>query len=88
MTPTIETIDKIPDDVLIHVIRNAKDYTWSFFGLKIILVRLDLKMKMHHNDKSIFSECCDELRSLLKKSATIPNSQKDLKQIIAISQKM
>ena len=81
----MKTIDSIPDDVLIHVIRHAKDYTWNFFGLKIILVRLDLKIKMHHNDKSILPDCCNELRNLLKKSANIPNSQEDLKQILSIA---
>jgi hypothetical protein len=85
MTHEVETIDRIPNDVIVHIIRNAKNYTWNFFAIKILLIRLDLKIKMHHNNQSILPECCNELRNLLKKSFNIPNSQEDLKQILSIT---
>ena len=86
MIKMIETIDSIPNDMLIHVIRNSNKYTWNFFAMKIILTRLKLKITMHEEEgnKSVFSECCDELRNLLKKSVNVPNSQADLKQILSL----
>jgi len=85
MTPILETIDRIPDDKLIHVISHSNNFTWNFFALKIILTRLNLKITMCKDDKSILPECCDELRNLLKKSANVPNSQTDLNQILSIN---
>jgi len=85
MKKIIETIDRIPDEKLIHVIRNSNDFTWNFFALKIILTRLNMKITMHQGDKLIFSECCGELRNLLKKSSNVPNSQEDLKKILAFA---
>ena len=85
MIKIIETIDNIPNDTLIQVIRNPNNFTWNFFAMKIILTRLNLKLKMNDKDKSIMSECCNELKSLLKKSIAVPNSQADLKQILSIS---
>jgi len=80
-----ETIDSIPNDILVQVIRNSNNYTWKFFALKIILTRLNLKIRMHNNNQSIFPECCNELRILFKNSAFVPNFQTDLKQILSIA---
>ena len=85
MTQIAETIDSIPNDKLIHVIRNSHDFVWNFFALKIILTRLNMKITMYKGDKSILPECCDELRNLLKKSANVPNSQADLNQILSFN---
>ncbi len=85
MTQIAETIDKIPDNVLVHVIRHSNDYLWNFLAVKIILTRLNLKIIMRGNDLSALPECCDELRSLLKKSTNIPNARADLKQILSIT---
>ena len=79
-----ETIDNIPNDVLTHVIRHPNVFTWNFFALKIILTRLNLKLAMYDDDKSVFPECCDELRNLLKKSINVPNSQADLQKILSL----
>jgi len=84
MTPIEETIDKISNDKLIHVIRHSHDFTWEFFAMKIILTRLNLKIAMYKDNKSILSECCDELRNLLKKSANVPHSQTDLSKILSL----
>ena len=84
MTPITETIDLIPNEVLIHVIRNSNHFTWNFLATKIILTRLKLKITMSKNSKAVFTECCDELKNLLKKSANIPNSQADLQQILSM----
>ena len=84
MKPIIETIDKIPNDILIHVVRHSGEYTWNFFAMKIILTRLSLKIKMNEKNSEILPECCEELRNLLKKSAGVPNSQNDLKQILSL----
>ena len=81
----IITIDQIPDEVLIHVIRNSNNFSWNFLAMKIILTRLNMKIAMHNDDKSIFPECCNELRNLLKKSINVPNSMTDLKQILSIT---
>jgi len=85
MTQIANTIDNIPNDVLIHVIRHSTDFSWNFFALKIILTRLNLKIIMHKGNSSVFPECCAELKNLLKQSAFVPNSQADLKQILSLS---
>jgi len=81
-----ETIDKIPNDVLVRVIRHSKDFSWNFLAMKIILTRLNLKIVMCNNsgEQANLPECCDELRNLLKKSVNIPNSRTDLKQILSM----
>ena len=85
MNQIAETIDKIPDNVLLHVIRHSNDFTWKFLAIKIMLTRLNLKMLMFKNKEAVLHECCDELRSLLKNSINIPNSQIDLKQILSLN---
>ena len=86
MTQINETIDKIPNDVLVHVIRHSNDYTWDFLAMKIILTRLNLKIIMHedHGCESVLPECCNELKNLLKKSINVPNSRTDLNQILSM----
>jgi len=86
MTQLFETIDKIPDDVLAHVIRNSNNFSWKFLAMKIILTRLNLKIIMNDDNgrKSVLPECCNELRHLLKKSINVPNSRADLNQILSI----
>ena len=86
MTPIVETIDRIPNEVLTHVIRHSNDFSWNFLALKIILTRLNLKIVMDGDHKSVLSDCCNELRNLLKKSANVPNSVTDLKQILSLNQ--
>ena len=85
MIKTSETIDKIPDDVLLHVIRHSNDFSWNFLAVKIMLTRLNLKMVMFQNKDEVIRECCNELRSLLKNSANIPNSQADLNRILSLN---
>ncbi|MDR1156662.1 MAG: hypothetical protein LBL04_18310 [Bacteroidales bacterium] len=85
MTQIAETIDMIPNDVLIRVIRHSNDFSWNFLAMKIILTRLNLKIAMHDSDQTVLPECCDELRNLLKKSTNIPNSRADLKQILSLT---
>jgi len=85
MTPIYETIDLIPNEVLIHVIQNSKEYSWNFLAMKIILTRLNLKITLHSGKKTVIPECCDELKNLLKKSANVPNAQADLKQILSLT---
>ena len=82
---TIEKIDSIPCEVLIHVIRNSNDFSWNFLAIKIMLTRLNLKLVMYHNKEDVLLECCTELRNLLKNSVNIPNSQADLKQILSLN---
>ena len=84
MTQYSETIDSIPDDILLHVICNPNEFAWSFLAMKIILTRLNLKISMHDRDKTVIQECCNELRNLLKKSANVPNSRNDLNLIISL----
>jgi len=84
MNQRSEIVDRIPDDKLIHVIRHSKEFVWNFLAMKIILTRLNMKITMYQGDKSILPGCCEELRNLLKKSANVPNSQLDLKQILSI----
>ena len=84
MKQTFETIDTIPNDVLIRVIRHSNDFTWNFLAMKIILTRLNLKITMCKENASVFPECCSELKNLLKQSLNIPNSQADLKQILSL----
>ena len=85
MNRIAETIDKIPDELLIHVIRNSKDFSWNFLAMKIILTRLKLQISMYEGNRDILSQCCAELRNLLKKSINIPNSRDDLKQILSLN---
>ena len=85
MKQIVETIDKIPDDVLIYVIRHSNDFSWNFLAIKIMLTRLNLNIAMHQNKDEVLHECCNELRSLFKNSINIPNSQSDLKQILSIN---
>ena len=84
MTPITDTIDLIPDNVLIHVIHNPNDFSWNFLAMKIILTRLNMKMTIHDGEKSVLLDCCNELRNLLKKSINVPNSRTDLKQILSL----
>ena len=84
MNPIIETINNIPNDVLVHVVRHSNEFTWNFFAMKIILTRLNMKIRMNEGNTSILPECCEELRNLLKKSISVPNSQSDLKQILSL----
>ena len=81
----VETIDRIPDKVLIHFIRNSKDFSWNFLAMKIILIRLKLQINMQEGNEDILSQCCAELRNLLKKSINIPSSRDDLKQILSLN---
>ena len=85
MNRIAETIDRIPDEVLMHVIRNSKDFSWNFLAMKIILTRLKLQISMYEGNRDILSQFCDELRNLLKKSINIPNSRDDLKQILSVN---
>ena len=85
MSQIAETIDKIPDDVLIHIIRHSNDFTWNFLAIKIMLTRLNLKISMSKDKDAVLLECCNELRNLLKNSSNIPNSQADLKQILSLN---
>ena len=84
MKQTIETIDHIPNEVLVHVIRHSNDFSWNFLAIKIMLTRLNLKLVMFQNKEAVLLECCTELRNLLKNSVNIPNSQTDLKQILLL----
>ena len=85
MTAMTNTIDLIPNDVLLRVIRHSNDFSWNFLALKIILTRLNMKILCNEDSgKSILAECCDELRNLLKKSANVPSSMSDLKQILSL----
>ena len=83
----IMEIDKIPNQVWLHVLHHPNDFTWNFFALKIILMRLSLKMSMFGNDpgKEVIGECCDELRDLMKKSMNVPNAQKDMELIASLA---
>jgi hypothetical protein len=85
MTQIANTIDQIPNEVLIYVIRNSGDFSWNFLAMKIILTRLNLKIAMLDGNKSVLPECCNELRNLLKKSVNIPNSRNDLNKILSLS---
>ena len=85
MGKTAETIDKISDNVLIYVILHSHDFSWNFLAIKIMLTRLNLKIKMSKNEDDILSECCTKLRTLLKNSSNIPNSKTDLKQILSLN---
>ena len=85
MTLLSENIDKISDDVLIHIIRHSNDFSWNFLAIKIMLTRLNLKLVMCKNSDSVLYECCNELRNLLKSSCNIPNSQADIKQILSLN---
>ena len=86
MTPMAETIDKIPDDRLIHVIRHPNDYPWDFLAMKIILTRLNMEILMHEKDNpTVLSECCDEVRTLLKKSFNIPHAREDISKLLSLS---
>ena len=87
MNQVPETIDKIPDDVLLHIIRHSNDFSWNFLAIKIMLTRLNLKMSMYQNKGEVLHDCCNELRNLLKNSVNIPNSQADLNQILSLNQK-
>ena len=87
MNQATETIDKIPDDVLLHIIRHSNDFLWNFLAIKIMLTRLGLKMSMYKNRGEVLHDCCTELRNLLKNSINIPNSQADLKQILSLDLK-
>jgi len=82
MTQIIEDIDRIPDNVLINVIKNSNDFSWNFLAIKIILTRLQMKIKIHK--ESAFVECCDELRNLLRKSINVPSSREDIVQILSL----
>ena len=84
MTGMIETIDKIPDAVLMHVIQRSNDFSWKFLAVKISLTRLNLKLRMSPKDDSIKSLCCEEFRNLLKKSINVPNAVADLNLLIAL----
>ena len=84
MTQISVSIDKISDDLLVYIIRHSKEFTWNFLAIKIMLTRLNLKIAMCQNEDEALHGCCNELRSLLKNSINIPNSQADLKQILSI----
>ena len=85
MNRIAKTIDQIPDEVLAHVICNSKDFSWNFLAMKIILIRLKLQINMQEGNEDILSQCCAELRNLLKKSINIPSSRDDLKQILSLN---
>ena len=84
MSQIAETIDIIPDKVLIYIIQNASNFTWNFLAIKIILTRLKLQMDMNNED--ILPQCCAELRNLLKKSINVTSSRKDLMQILSLNE--
>ena len=86
MINLIDTIDKIPDAVLMHVIQHSNDFSWKFLAVKISLTRLNLKIRMSPEDDSIKSLCCDEFRNLLKKSINVPNAVADLNQLISLQE--
>ena len=88
MTPTVETIDQIPDEVLIYIIRHPNEFSWKYFAVQVIIARLKLKLTMYNDDNSILPGCCDELRKLLKKSISVPSVQEDLKRIVGLKNKI
>ena len=85
MSKVVETIDKIPNDVLIHIMQHSNGFSWNFLAIKIMLTRLNLKISMSKDKDAVLNECCNELRNLLKNSINIPNSQTDLKQILSLN---
>ena len=87
MTPITDIIDQIPNDLLLHVIRNSNDFPWNFLAMKVILTRLNLKINTQGIEKSVLSDCCDELRNLMKKSTNVPNAKTDLNLILSMIEK-
>ncbi|MDR0814574.1 MAG: hypothetical protein LBN37_02355 [Bacteroidales bacterium] len=85
MTYTADTIEKISDSIIAYVITHSKEFAWNFLALKISLTRLNLKMTMMKNSESALTECCAELKGLLRKSLSVPNAQADIKQILEIN---
>ena len=84
MTNIIDAIDRISDDVLIHVIQHSNDFSWKFLAVKISLTRLNLKIQMFPENGGIQSLCCTELRNLLRKSINVPNALEDIKLLISL----
>ena len=82
---TQNDIDRIPDDVLIYVLRHPDDMKWNFLAMKIILTRLTMKMKVHRREPSTVVECCHELRILLMKSVNVPSARADITQILSLA---
>ena len=87
MNSFIEKIEQIPEETWQYIILNSNDFMWNFFAIKIILTRLNLKLKMFPNNPALMEQCCAELRDLLKKSVNIPNAQKDIDQILSINKR-
>ena len=85
MNSFIEKIDRIPEETWQYIILNSNDFIWNFFAIKIILTRLNLKLKMFPNNPLLMEQCCAELRELLKKSVNVPNAQKDMKLIASLA---
>jgi hypothetical protein len=86
MKLTSEIIDNIPNSVCQHVIFHSKDFDWQFLALKINLTRLNLKINLMKGSENTINECCGELKTLLKRSLTIPNAQHDVRCILDLQQ--
>ena len=78
-------IEKLPDSVLLFVIRDISDVKWDYLALKVMISRFRLKLSIGDiakQRKEVEQQCCTEMRELFLKSVNVPNAMKDLKNIL------
>ena len=78
-------MQNISDSVLMRLINEGADVNWHFFALKVMISRLNIKLKMSAMDnEEVLPQCFADIRELFRKSANIPNALKDLQLIMEL----
>ena len=77
----VEQIQNISDHTLFRIINEGAEVNWNFFALKVMISRLKLKLSMTNNEE-VLQQCFADMRHLFRRSANIPNAQKDLQIIM------
>jgi hypothetical protein len=80
----VTDIQNLSDEILFRVIHEGGDVNWSFFALKVMISRLNLKLSMADNSDKALEECYADLRHLFNRSRNIPNAIKDLQIIMEL----
>ena len=75
------SVENIPEKVLADIVLNKISVNFNFLALKIMLTRLQQKVKTHP-DPATVNECVAEFKNFLIKFAHLPKTQEDIAKIM------
>ncbi|MFH0975383.1 MAG: hypothetical protein V1874_06335 [Spirochaetota bacterium] len=74
-------ITRVPDELWKKLLLQKLDCKFEFLGLKFLVVRLQLKVKVDPSESNLLS-CIIELREFFKNSAMFPVAHSDFEKIL------